>query len=50
MKKYLSFAVGAFGHDAFYNTLSLYFVMFVTSQLFVTNDQNFNSTMIGYVT
>ncbi len=50
MKKYLSFAAGAFGHDAFYNTLSLYFVMFVTSQLFATSDQAFNTRMIGYVT
>lgn len=36
--------------DAFYNTLSLYFVMFVTSQLFTTNDAAFNTRMIGYVT
>lgn len=50
MKKYVSFALGAFGHDAFYNTLSLYFVMFVTSQLFTTNDAAFNTRMIGYVT
>ncbi|HEY4399167.1 MAG TPA: glycoside-pentoside-hexuronide (GPH):cation symporter [Lactobacillaceae bacterium] len=50
MKQYLSFATGAFGHDAFYNTLSLYFMMFVTSQLFTTGDSAFNARMIGYVT
>ncbi|MCF0232282.1 MAG: MFS transporter, partial [Enterococcus sp.] len=31
---YLSYACGALGHDMFYGTLSTYFMMFVTSQLF----------------
>jgi lactose/raffinose/galactose permease len=48
-KQYLSFASGAFGHDAFYNTFSLYLMMFMTSQLFTTDDAAFNSQMIGYV-
>lgn len=36
LKRYLSYALGTFGHDAFYNTLSIYFMMFVTSQLFTS--------------
>ncbi|MTV81491.1 glycoside-pentoside-hexuronide (GPH):cation symporter [Secundilactobacillus folii] len=47
MRKYLSYAFGAFGHDAFYNTLSIYFMMFVTSQLF-TNSSDIK--MVGFVT
>ncbi|GAW98608.1 glycoside-pentoside-hexuronide (GPH):cation symporter [Secundilactobacillus mixtipabuli] len=47
MKKYISYALGAFGHDAFYNTLSIYFMMFVTSQLF-TNASD--AKMVGFVT
>ena len=31
---YFSYACGALGHDMFYGTLSTYFMMFVTSQLF----------------
>lgn len=30
----LAYSFGAFGHDAFYATLSTYFIMFVTSHLF----------------
>lgn len=47
MKKFVSYALGAFGHDAFYNTLSIYFMMFVTSQLF-TNSKD--AKMVGIVT
>lgn len=50
VKEYLSYAAGAFGHDAFYATLSTYFMMFVTSQLFNTSDAGFNDRMIGWVT
>ncbi|MGX6429155.1 glycoside-pentoside-hexuronide (GPH):cation symporter [Levilactobacillus yonginensis] len=37
VKQYLSYALGAFGHDAFYATLNTYFAIFVTSALFVGN-------------
>ncbi|MFC6259343.1 glycoside-pentoside-hexuronide (GPH):cation symporter [Levilactobacillus fujinensis] len=37
IKQYVSYALGAFGHDAFYATLNTYFAMFVTSALFVGN-------------
>ncbi|GAX05017.1 Na+/xyloside symporter related transporter [Secundilactobacillus pentosiphilus] len=47
MKKYISYALGAFGHDAFYNTLSIYFMMFVTSQLFTNAG---DAKMVGFVT
>lgn len=47
MKKFVSYAVGAFGHDAFYNTLSIYFMMFVTSQLFTNKG---DAAMVGIVT
>lgn len=50
MKQYLSYAFGAFGHDAFYATLSTYFMIFVTSQLFVGGDAGYNARMIGIVT
>lgn len=49
LKQYSSYAFGAFGHDAFYQTLSTYFMLFVTSQLFDTSDKAFNSRMIGLV-
>jgi lactose/raffinose/galactose permease len=47
LKKYLAYAFGTFGHDAFYNTLSIYFMMFLTSQLF-TNAAD--EKMVGIVT
>lgn len=47
VKKYLSYALGTFGHDAFYNTLSIYFMMFITSQLFTNSS---DSNMVGIVT
>lgn len=50
IKQYSSYAFGAFGHDAFYATLSTYFMIFVTSQLFDTKNAAFNAKMIGYVT
>ncbi|MCI1858415.1 MAG: glycoside-pentoside-hexuronide (GPH):cation symporter [Sporolactobacillus sp.] len=50
MKQYLSYAFGAFGHDAFYGALSTYFMIFVTSQLFGSGDAGFDAKMIGIVT
>lgn len=50
IKQYTSYALGAFGHDAFYQTLSTYLMLFITSQLFDTSDAAFNARMIGYVT
>lgn len=47
MKRYLSYAFGTFGHDAFYNTLSIYFMMFITSQLFTNSS---DAGMVGIVT
>lgn len=46
-KQYASYAFGAFGHDAFYATLSTYFPIFVTSVLF-TGHAN-SAQMIGAV-
>ncbi|MFT8318023.1 MAG: glycoside-pentoside-hexuronide (GPH):cation symporter [Sporolactobacillus sp.] len=50
MKQYLSYAFGAFGHDAFYSALSTYFMIFVTSQLFGDGSPGFQASMIGIVT
>lgn len=50
VKQYLSYALGAFGHDAFYATLSTYFVVFITSQLFDTSNHANDVKMIGIVT
>lgn len=47
MKQYLSYAFGTFGHDAFYNTLSIYFMMFITSQLFTNSS---DAGMVSIVT
>lgn len=49
-KQYTSYALGAFGHDAFYATLSTYLMLFITSQLFDTSDKAFNSHMITTIT
>jgi len=50
MKQYLSYALGAFGHDAFYAVLGTYFMIFVTSQLFDSNNPGFDKKMIGLIT
>lgn len=47
VRKYISYALGTFGHDAFYNTLSIYFMMFLTSQLFTNSG---DEKMVGIVT
>lgn len=49
-KQYTSYALGAFGHDAFYATLSTYLMLFITSQLFNTSDKAFDSHMILMIT
>lgn len=49
-KQYTSYALGAFGHDTFYATLSTYLMLFVTSQLFDTSNHAFNTKMIASVT
>ena len=46
----MSYALGAFGHDTFYVTLSTYFMVFVTSQMFAGTDKATNSKMIATVT
>lgn len=49
VKQYTSYALGAFGHDAFYATLSTYLMIFITSQIFDTSNKTFNSHMIYMV-
>ncbi|GAF38576.1 hypothetical protein FC83_GL003155 [Agrilactobacillus composti DSM 18527 = JCM 14202] len=46
----LSYTFGAFGHDMFYGTLSVYFIMFVTAHLFDKSAGGQNDRMIGYIT
>ena len=47
MKQRFSYAFGAFGHDAYYVTLSTYFMIFVTSTLFAGSDKATESNKIG---
>lgn len=46
----LSYSFCTFGHDIFNQVLSTYFMVFVTSNLFVTKDANYNKEMIGIMT
>ena len=46
----LAYASGTFGHDVFYAMLSTCFMIFVTSNLFNTDDKSYNEYMIGIVT
>ena len=46
----ISYAFGAFGHDIFYATLSTYFITFITSHLFNTDDAAQNNRMVLYIT
>lgn len=46
----LSYALGAFGHDTFYVTLSTYFMVFVTSEMFAGTDKTTTAHMIATVT
>ena len=45
----ISYACGTFGHDIFYIMVSTYFIMFITSNLFNTEDQSHNEYMIGII-
>lgn len=46
----VSYALGAFGHDTFYVTLSTYFMVFVTSEMFAGTDKATTARMIATVT
>lgn len=46
----LCYSFGVFGHDVFNQIISTYFIMFVTSNLFVTENQSYNEYMIGIMT
>lgn len=46
----LCYSFGAFGHDVFNQIISTYFIIFVTSNLFVTENQEYNEYMIGIIT
>lgn len=46
----LAYASGTFGHDVFYAMFSTCFMIFVTSNLFNSNDKSYNEYMIGIVT
>ena len=53
MSRFLSrvaYACGTFGHDFFYAMIGTYFMIFVTSNLFNTDDTSYNEYMIGLVT
>ncbi|KWU65518.1 sodium:solute symporter [Bacillus mycoides] len=49
-KQRISYAIGAFGHDIFYATLSTYFMVFVTSAMFTGADKETTGKMIGIIT
>ncbi len=46
----VAYSCGTFGHDVFYAMLATYFMIFVTSNLFNTDDSSYNLYMIGIVT
>ncbi|MFT8638982.1 glycoside-pentoside-hexuronide (GPH):cation symporter [Bifidobacterium sp.] len=51
VKQSVTYAFGAFGHDAFYAALTTYFITFITSQLFEGSDgKQINGWMIGFIT
>ncbi|WEV64360.1 glycoside-pentoside-hexuronide (GPH):cation symporter [Bifidobacterium sp. ESL0732] len=51
LKQSITYAFGAFGHDAFYAALTTYFITFVTSQLLETsNGGQVNTWLIGVIT
>lgn len=45
-----AYACGIFGHSVFYVMLATYFMMFVTSNLFHSDNPSQDSYMIGFVT
>ena len=42
----IAYACGTFGHDFFYAMIGTYFMIFVTSNLFNTDDISYNEYMI----
>ena len=46
----IAYACGTFGHDVFYAMLATYFMIFVTSNLFRSDDTAHDAYMIGIVT
>lgn len=46
----VAYACGTFGHDVFYAMLATYFMIFVTSNLFRSDNPEHDSYMIGVVT
>lgn len=46
----IAYACGTFGHDVFYAMLGTYFMIFVTSNLFRSDDATRDAYMIGIVT
>lgn len=50
MEQRFAYAFGAFGHDAYYVTLSTYFMIFVTSTLFTGADKATEAKYIGLIT
>lgn len=50
MKQRIAYALGAFGHDIYYATLSTYFMIFVTKAMFEGAPKEVQTKMIGLVT
>ena len=46
----IAYACGTFGHDVFYAMLAMYFMIFVTSNLFHSDNHEHDAYMIGIVT
>lgn len=46
----IAYACGTFGHDIFYAMIGTYFIVFVTSNLFNSDDVAHNDYMIGLIT
>ena len=46
----IAYACGTFGHDVFYMMLATYFMIFVTSNLFHSDNHEHDAYMIGFVT
>ena len=46
----IAYACGTFGHDVFYQMIGTYFMIFVTSNLFNSDDPTNDAYMIGIVT
>ena len=46
----IAYSCGTFGHDVFYMMLATYFMIFVTSNLFHSDNHEHDAYMIGIVT